>query len=152
MVMGACPGQIPISCVPLTLMVTATVVRACRYSMSWLVISFSLTEIWAEESLFAKRFMFFVSVSQVVRPGIRHSSLQSKWIVKPERYGAPKFPPYCVGPAYFLSFSLLPRIIANCPFHCIGLVKPLDSNSTSVNSSSCFWDWEDVFIGMSHTT
>ena len=31
MVMGACPGQIPISCVPLTLMVTATVVRACRY-------------------------------------------------------------------------------------------------------------------------
>ena len=32
MVMGACPGQIPISCVPLTLMVTATVVRACRYS------------------------------------------------------------------------------------------------------------------------
>ena len=31
MVMGACPGQIPISCVPLTLMVTATMVRACRY-------------------------------------------------------------------------------------------------------------------------
>ena len=29
--MGACPGQIPISCVPLTLMVTATMVRACRY-------------------------------------------------------------------------------------------------------------------------
>ena len=34
MVMGACPGQIPISCVPLTLMVTATVVRACRYTSS----------------------------------------------------------------------------------------------------------------------
>ena len=33
MVMGACPGQIPISCVPLTLMVTATMVRACRYSV-----------------------------------------------------------------------------------------------------------------------
>ena len=32
MVMGACPGQIPISCVPLTLMVTATMVRACRYT------------------------------------------------------------------------------------------------------------------------
>ena len=34
MVMGACPGQIPISCVltlMLTLMVTATMVRACRY-------------------------------------------------------------------------------------------------------------------------
>ena len=31
MVMGACPGQIPISCVPLTLMVTAAMVRACRY-------------------------------------------------------------------------------------------------------------------------
>ena len=31
--MGACPGQIPISCVPLALMVTATMVRACRYIM-----------------------------------------------------------------------------------------------------------------------
>ena len=31
MVMGACPGQIPISCVPLTLMITAKMVRACRY-------------------------------------------------------------------------------------------------------------------------
>ena len=31
MVMGACPWQIPISCVILTLMVTATMVRACRY-------------------------------------------------------------------------------------------------------------------------
>ena len=37
MVMGACPGQIPISCVPLTLMVTATVVRACRY-IDWIVL------------------------------------------------------------------------------------------------------------------
>ena len=34
MVIDACPGQIPISCVPLTLMVTATVVRACRYTNS----------------------------------------------------------------------------------------------------------------------
>ena len=33
MVMSACPGQIPISCVPLALMVTATMVRACRYIM-----------------------------------------------------------------------------------------------------------------------
>ena len=31
MVMGACPGQTPISSVPLTLMVTATMVRARRY-------------------------------------------------------------------------------------------------------------------------
>ena len=31
MVMGACPGQIPISCVPPTIMVTATIVRACRF-------------------------------------------------------------------------------------------------------------------------
>ena len=49
MVMGACPGQIPISCVPLTLMVTATVVRACRYNervllarkLIFLVVNFS---------------------------------------------------------------------------------------------------------------
>ena len=34
MVMGACPGQITISCVPLSLMVTATTVRACRYNKS----------------------------------------------------------------------------------------------------------------------
>ena len=33
MVMGACPGQIPISYVPLTLMVTATMARACRYNL-----------------------------------------------------------------------------------------------------------------------
>ena len=31
MVMGACPGQIPMPCVPPALMVTATMVRACRY-------------------------------------------------------------------------------------------------------------------------
>ena len=31
MAMGACPGQIPMSCVPPALMVTATMVRACRY-------------------------------------------------------------------------------------------------------------------------
>ena len=31
MAMGACPGQIPMPCVPPTLMVTATMVRACRY-------------------------------------------------------------------------------------------------------------------------
>ena len=29
--MGACNGQIPISCVPPTIMVTATIVRACRF-------------------------------------------------------------------------------------------------------------------------
>ena len=32
MAMGACPGQIPMSCVPPALMVTATMVRACRYN------------------------------------------------------------------------------------------------------------------------
>ena len=32
MAMGACPGQIPMPCVPPALMVTATMVRACRYS------------------------------------------------------------------------------------------------------------------------
>ena len=31
MAMGACPGQIPMPCVPPALMVTATMVRACRY-------------------------------------------------------------------------------------------------------------------------
>ena len=31
MAMGACPGQIPMPCVPPALMVTATTVRACRY-------------------------------------------------------------------------------------------------------------------------
>ena len=31
MAMGACPGQIPMPCVPPTLMATATMVRACRY-------------------------------------------------------------------------------------------------------------------------
>ena len=34
MAMGACPGQIPMPCVPPALMVTATMVRACRYSVS----------------------------------------------------------------------------------------------------------------------
>ena len=33
MVMGACPGQMPILFVPPTLMATATMVRACRYKM-----------------------------------------------------------------------------------------------------------------------
>ena len=32
MAMGACPGQKPMPCVPPALMVTATMVRACRYS------------------------------------------------------------------------------------------------------------------------
>ena len=32
MAMGPCPGQIPMPCVPPALMVTATMVRACRYS------------------------------------------------------------------------------------------------------------------------
>ena len=32
MAMGACPGQIPMPCVPPALMVTATMVRACRYT------------------------------------------------------------------------------------------------------------------------
>ena len=36
MVMGACPGQIPMPCVPPTLMATATVVRACRYNVLYL--------------------------------------------------------------------------------------------------------------------
>ena len=31
MAMGACPGQIPMPCLPPTLMATATMVRACRY-------------------------------------------------------------------------------------------------------------------------
>ena len=31
MAMGACPEQIPMPCVPPALMVTATMVRACRY-------------------------------------------------------------------------------------------------------------------------
>ena len=31
MVMGACPGQIPMPCVPPALMVTTTMVRAYRY-------------------------------------------------------------------------------------------------------------------------
>ena len=34
MAMGACPGQIPMPCVPPALMVTATMVRACRYTIS----------------------------------------------------------------------------------------------------------------------
>ena len=34
MAMGACPGQIPMPCVPPALMVTATMVRACRYSIA----------------------------------------------------------------------------------------------------------------------
>ena len=34
MAMGACPGQIPMPCVPPALMVTATMVRACRYTFS----------------------------------------------------------------------------------------------------------------------
>ena len=34
MAMGACPGQIPMPCVPPALMVTATMVRACRYKRS----------------------------------------------------------------------------------------------------------------------
>ena len=34
MAMGACPGQIPMPCVPPALMVTATMVRACRYICS----------------------------------------------------------------------------------------------------------------------
>ena len=34
MAMGACPGQIPMPCVPPALMVTATMVRACRYIWS----------------------------------------------------------------------------------------------------------------------
>ena len=34
MAMGACPGQIPMPCVPPALMVTATMVRACRYVLS----------------------------------------------------------------------------------------------------------------------
>ena len=34
MAMGACPGQIPMPCVPPALMVTATMVRACRYIIS----------------------------------------------------------------------------------------------------------------------
>ena len=33
MAMGACPGQIPMPCVPPALMVTATMVRACRYNV-----------------------------------------------------------------------------------------------------------------------
>ena len=33
MAMGACPGQIPMPCVPPALMVTATMVRACRYNI-----------------------------------------------------------------------------------------------------------------------
>ena len=33
MAMGACPGQIPMPCVPPALMVTATMVRACRYTL-----------------------------------------------------------------------------------------------------------------------
>ena len=32
MAMGACPGQIPMPCVPPALMVTATMVKACRYN------------------------------------------------------------------------------------------------------------------------
>ena len=32
MAMGACPGQIPMPCVPPALKVTATMVRACRYT------------------------------------------------------------------------------------------------------------------------
>ena len=31
MVMGACPGQIPMPCVPPSLTTAATMVRACRY-------------------------------------------------------------------------------------------------------------------------
>ena len=34
MAMGACPGQIPMPCLPPTLMATATMVRACRYKQS----------------------------------------------------------------------------------------------------------------------
>ena len=34
MAMGACPGQIPMPCVPPALMVTATMVRACRYNVA----------------------------------------------------------------------------------------------------------------------
>ena len=37
MAMGACPGQIPMPCVPPALMVTATMVRACRYSESFML-------------------------------------------------------------------------------------------------------------------
>ena len=35
MVMGACPGQIPMPCVPPTLFPTATMVRACRYKPNY---------------------------------------------------------------------------------------------------------------------
>ena len=53
MVMGACPGQIPISCVPLTLMVTATVVRACRYK----IFNVLMSENIKKPFMFVKRFV-----------------------------------------------------------------------------------------------
>ena len=49
--MGACPGQIPMPCVRPALMVTATMVRACRYI-------FSTELIFLNESLFSNRVVF----------------------------------------------------------------------------------------------
>ena len=45
MAMGACPGQIPMPCVPPALMVTATMVRACRY-ITLLVEYQAKSDIW----------------------------------------------------------------------------------------------------------
>ena len=71
-----------------------------------------------------------------------------KWVVDRETYSADVFPPYCNGPAYFFSYSLLPEVVSRCPHHCTGFLQ----GEHKKNDSSCFWLWEDVFFGSCFNT
>ena len=75
--------------------------------------------------------------SQIVRRS-------GKWGVSYQRYPFPRFPPHMRGGVIVLSMKVVHQMALDCPYICIGLEL---GKSHSYGGKSCFWDFEDVFIG-----
>ena len=71
------------------------------------------------------------------------ASTEAKWAVTFKEYLENSYPPYMVGPLVVISVSTVRKMAVDCPYHCIGSNSLLQQRS----NYSCFWKFEDVFIG-----
>ena len=70
-----------------------------------------------------------------------NKSFTEKWVVKEDDYASDYYPTYNQGPFYFLSADIVQMIPDHCTMHC------LPQTNKKSKTTSCFWRFEDAFIG-----
>ena len=96
-----------------------------------------------KRSLPAKLYMGGCGGFRVQRPD-PENKIKNPWQLTLQEYSENWYPPYCGGPFYMFSMSVVFDLIRDCPNTCIGLdPRKIEENK----EKPCLWKFEDTFIG-----